>query len=139
MDQKRANNIVQGAKHPLGFAVLGGRVGARGTKQSAAASQEGSGGIVDELGAVICLKTAYRDTELCVSVSNKLNNMIMNFGFMAEGKRPTIMSIIINHRKIKFITRNTRNWRGPDITVNEFKRCRSTRNRTSKWQPSVFA
>ena len=121
MKQKRANRIVQCAKHPLSFAVLGGCVGARGAKQDAAASQEGSGGIVDELGAIICLKTAHRKVELCVSVSNKLNNMFMNLGFMAKRKDPTIMCIIINYDKIKFIARNTQNWRGPDITVNKFK------------------
>jgi len=37
MKQKRSNNIVQCAKHPLSFAVLGGCVGARGAKQDAAA------------------------------------------------------------------------------------------------------
>ena len=79
MKQKRANSIVQCAKHPLSFAVLGGCVGAQGAKQDAAASQEGSGGIVDELGAIIRLKAAHRKTELCVSVSNKLDNMFMNF------------------------------------------------------------
>ena len=74
-----------------------------------------------------------------MSISNKLNNVLMNFGFMAKRKRPTIMCIINNYRKIKFIARNARNWRGPDITMNEFKRCRGTRDRTSKGQPSVFA
>jgi hypothetical protein len=96
MNQERANNIVECAKHPLSFAVLGGCVGARSTKKDATASQEGGGGSVDELGAIICLKTAQRITELCVSVSNKLNNMLMNFRFMAQRKRPTVMGKIIN-------------------------------------------
>jgi len=123
MNEKGTNCIVQCAKHALGFAVLSGCVGARSAEQDATTSQEGSIGIVEELGALICLKTAHRGTKLCLSISNKLNNMIMNFRFMAKEIRPTIMSIIINQHKIKFITRNTRNWRGPDITVNEFKRC----------------
>jgi hypothetical protein len=79
MNQKRANSIVQCTKHPLSFAVLGRCVWAQGAKQDAVASQEGSCGSVEELGAIICLKTAYRKAELCVSVSNKLNNMFMNF------------------------------------------------------------
>jgi len=83
MNQKRPNSIVQCAKHPLSFAVLGGCVGARGAKKDAAASQEGGSGIVKKLCPIICLKTAHRITELCVSVSNKLNNMLMNFRFMA--------------------------------------------------------
>ena len=96
MNQKSANNIVQSANHPLSFAILGGCVGARGAKKDAAASQEGSSGIVKELRAIICLKTAHNIAELCVSVSNKLNNMLMNFRFMAQRKRPTIMCKIIN-------------------------------------------
>jgi hypothetical protein len=123
MNQKCANNIVQGAKHPLSLAVLGRHVWTRSAQQYATASQEGSGGVVDELGAIIYLKTAYRTTELCVSISNKLDKVIMHFRLMTKRVRPTVMSIVINEHKIKLITRNTRNQRGPHITMNEFKRC----------------
>jgi hypothetical protein len=78
MNQKRANGIVQGAKHPLSFAILGGCERARGAEEDAAASQKGGGGIIEEFSAIICLKTAHGKTELCVSV-NKLNNVFMNF------------------------------------------------------------
>jgi hypothetical protein len=134
MNQKHPNNIVQSAKHPLSFAVLGGCVGARGAKKDAAGSGSGT---VNELSPIIGLKTAHRRTELCVSVSSELNNMFMNFRFMAQGECPTKMSKIIKYDKIIFIARNTQNWRGPDITMNEFKRCRCIRNRTIKRQPSV--
>jgi hypothetical protein len=60
MNQKHANNIVQSAKHSLNFAILSGCVGARGAKKDAVGSQEGGGGIVGELGAIICLKTAHK-------------------------------------------------------------------------------
>jgi hypothetical protein len=123
MNQERPNHIVQGAKQPLSFAVLGGCVGARGAKKNAAASQEGSSSIVDELRAIISLKTAQRIAELCVSVSSKLDNMLMNIRFMAQRKRPTIMCKIINHHEIIFVARNTQNWRCPDITMNEFEWC----------------
>jgi hypothetical protein len=123
MNQKCANNIVQGAKHPFSLAVLGGRVWTRSAQQYATASQEGSGGVVDELGAIICLKTVYRTTELCVSISNKLDKVIMYFRLLTKRVRPTVMSIIINQHKIKFKTRNTQDRRGPHITMNEFKRC----------------
>jgi hypothetical protein len=123
MNQKCANSIVQGAKHPFNLAVLGGRVWTRSARQYATASQEGSRGVVDELGAIICLKTAYRTTELCVSISDKLDKMIMHFRLMTKRVRPTVMSIIINEHKVEFITRNTRDWRGPHIIMNEFKRC----------------
>ena len=89
MNQKRANTIVQSPEHALSLAILSGCVGARGAKENAAASQEGGGGIVEELGAIICLKTADSKTELCVSVSNKLNNVFMNFKFMTEEGTPS--------------------------------------------------
>jgi hypothetical protein len=136
MYKKCPNNTVQCAKDPLSFVVLGGCVGAQSAEKDDAASQEGSSGIVEELRAIICLKTA---TELCVSVSYERDNMLMNFRFMVQRKGPTIMYKIINYHKIIFITTNTQNWGGPDITMQEFKCCESTRNRTSKWQPSVFA
>jgi hypothetical protein len=79
MNEKRANTIVQSPEHTLSLAILSGCVGARGAKKNAAASQEGGGDIVEELGAIICLKTADSRTELCVSVSNETNNVFMNF------------------------------------------------------------
>ena len=66
------------AQHAFGLAILSGGVRARGAKKNATCSEERSSGIVDELGAVICLKAANRQAELSVSVSNKIDNMIMN-------------------------------------------------------------
>jgi hypothetical protein len=132
MDQKHLNDIVQSAKHSLSFAILGGCVGARGVKKDALGSQEGSGGTINELSAIVGLKTAHRRVELCVSVSSELNNVFMSLRFMTRGECPTKMSKIIKYDKVIFIARNTQNWRGPDITMNEFKRCRCIRNRTSK-------
>ena len=132
MDQKHPNNIVPSVKHPLSFAVLGGCVGARGAKKDAAASQEGGSGTVSELDPIIGLKTAHRRAELCVSVSSELNNMFMSLKFMTQGECPTKMSKIIKYDKVIFIARNSKNWRGSDITMNEFKRCRCITNRTSK-------
>jgi hypothetical protein len=48
--------IVQVVKHPLNFAILGRCIRARGAKENTTASQEGGGGIVEKLGAIICLK-----------------------------------------------------------------------------------
>jgi hypothetical protein len=123
MYQEGPNSIVQGAKHALSFAVLGGGVGARSAEKDAAASQEGSSGIVEKLCAVIRLKTAHRIAELCVSVSDELDNMFVNTRFMTQREGPTVMGKIIDNHKIIFVARNTQNWRGPDITMKKFKRC----------------
>jgi hypothetical protein len=58
-----------------------------------------------------------------VSISYELNDVFVNIGFMAQGKNPTVMCKIINYHEIKFVTRNTQNWRGPNITMEEFKWC----------------
>jgi hypothetical protein len=79
MDSSSSIQNIQGAKHPLNFAILGGCIRARGAKENTAASQKGGCGIVEELGAIICLKTTHKKTELCVSVTNKLNDVFMNF------------------------------------------------------------
>jgi hypothetical protein len=96
MNEKRTNNIVQCAKHPLSFAVLGGCVGTRSAEKDAVASQKGGCGMVKKLRPIIGLKTAHRIAELCVSVRNKLSNMLMNFRFMAQRKYPAVMGKIIN-------------------------------------------
>jgi hypothetical protein len=58
-----------------------------------------------------------------VSIGYELNNVFVNIRFMAQGKKPTVMSKIVNYHKIKFVTRNTQNWRSPNITMEEFKWC----------------
>jgi hypothetical protein len=58
-----------------------------------------------------------------VSIGYELNNVFVNIRFMAQRKGPTVMGKIINYHKVKFVTRNTQNWRGPDITMKEFKWC----------------
>jgi hypothetical protein len=52
--------------------------------------------MVKKLRPIIGLKTAHRTAELCVSVRNKLSNMLMNFRFMAQRKYPAVMGKIIN-------------------------------------------
>jgi hypothetical protein len=96
MNEKRTNNIVQCAKHPLSFTVLGGCVGTRSPEKNAVASQKGGCGMVKKLRPIIGLKTAHGTAELCVSVRNKLSNMLMNFRFMPHRKYPAIMGKIIN-------------------------------------------
>ena len=122
MDQKSLNHIFQDVQHSFSFAILSQGVRARGEEEGATCSEKRSGGIVDKLCAVICLKAANRQAKRCVGVRNKVDNMSMNLRFVPERERPTIMSKIIDYHKIIFKTRNTKHWGCPDITVNEFKR-----------------
>jgi len=78
MNQEGANDIVERAQYPFSFPILSRRVRARSAKKNAAASKEGRRGIVDELSAVIRLKTLDRQAELGVSIISKINNMCMN-------------------------------------------------------------
>jgi hypothetical protein len=96
MNEKCTNSIVQCAKHPLSFTILGGCVGTQSPEKDAVASQKGGCGMVKKLPPIIGLKTTHRTTELCVSVRNKLSNMLMNFRFMAQRKYPAVMGKIMN-------------------------------------------
>jgi hypothetical protein len=58
-----------------------------------------------------------------VSVGDELDNMFVNIRFMMQRKSPTVMGKIIDYHKIIFVTRNTQNWRGTNITMKEFERC----------------
>lgn len=106
---------------------MGRRIRARSTKKNAAATKEGRRGNVDELSAVIRLKTLDRQLELGMSIVSKIDNMCMNLRFLPKRKHPAIMAIIIDNHKIIFKAKHTKDWRCPDITYGMSLRCRGPR------------
>ena len=100
MKQEGAHHVVECAQHPFSLVILCGGIRARGAKQDIVTSKEGRSGVVDELGAVVRLKTLDRQAEMGMSISNKLNNMPVDLRFMPKRKSPTVMCEIINHHKI---------------------------------------
>ena len=74
--------------------------------------------MVNKFRAIVSLKAFWYTTKLSLNVGNEINKMTINFRFLAQRKGPTLMSEIIKHDQIIFITRSTRNRGGPDITMN---------------------
>jgi hypothetical protein len=60
------------------------------------AGQKGGGGNVDDLCAVVGLKSLSQDAKLSMGICNKINNVVVHIGFVVERKLPTKMRIIIN-------------------------------------------
>ena len=83
MDEEGADGVVDGAKHTLSFAILLGSVRARMAKQNAATGQEGRHGIIDELGAIVGLKTLGDRVKLSLNMGNKINKLTIDFRFLA--------------------------------------------------------
>jgi len=74
--------------------------------------------MVNKFRAIVSLKAFRYTTKLSLSVGNEINKMTIYFRFLTQRKGPAIMSEIIKHDQIIFITRSTRNRGGPDITMN---------------------
>ena len=90
-------------------------------KQNATTGQEGRHVIIDELGAIVGLKTLGTRVKLSLNMGNKINKLTIDFRFLAKQKGPAEMSEIIKDDQIIFITRVAKNRRSPDITVKECK------------------
>jgi len=118
MDEEGVDGVVDGPKHTLSFAILLGSVRARMAKQNAATGQEGRHGFIDELSAIVGLKALGNRVKLSLNIGNKVT---IDFGFLAQRKSPAEMSEIIKGDQIIFVTRNAKDWRCPDITMNESK------------------
>jgi len=91
-------------------------------KDNTICAQGGVHGVVNKLSPIIGLKALNGKAELGVSISNKINDMLMYIGFVLKRERPTIVRKIIQQNQVVGTTRNTSNRRGPDITVNYLKR-----------------
>ena len=59
------------------------------------ASEERSGGVINELGSIICLKGFRCGAKLCLSVCYKLNNVSVHLRFVAKRKGPAVMGKVI--------------------------------------------
>jgi len=62
---------------------------------------------------VITLNKLNWQAKVCDYILSKVEKDCRYFRFSAKRKGPSIVRIIIQDHKIIFITRNTRDWRGP--------------------------
>jgi hypothetical protein len=94
LEQQGAHDIVGGANHALGLAILRGGVGARHPKLNTMGQEEGARGVI-KLSSVIALDTADGVTKLHENVGKEVREGGESVRFEARQKSPGVMSTII--------------------------------------------
>jgi hypothetical protein len=84
-------------------------VGIGETKKGAMFSEEGVDLFVVEFTAIVTLDSKDREVKLGASIGMKGSEGNKNIRFLAKGKRPKIMSIIIHNNEVITKARGTRN------------------------------
>ena len=97
----------------LGFTVLGRSVGARHAEMDAMSEEKHAHAEVVELAAVVALDGLDNDAELSTNMSEEVLQSGESVRLLAQRKCPQIMRAVIENKKIVFVSRNTRNRRGP--------------------------
>jgi hypothetical protein len=79
--------------------------------------EKGVVGYVVKFFSVVTLYKSNEQTKVSLDVFTKIKKYVVHFGFSTERKCPNIMRVIIQDKKIIFVSQNTRNWRCPQITM----------------------
>jgi hypothetical protein len=88
-------------------------------------SKKGATGIVNKFSAIISLRTLDERVELGTCKLKEISDEMVHFRLALHRERPTIMIEIIRNDKIVKTTRNTRNWRSPNVKMKKLKGNRS--------------
>lgn len=81
LKEKRAYNVVEGTESALGFTILGRGVGAGHAHGDAVSEEEGTGGGVVELTAIVTLNAANRCGKLSPDIGKKMRKCGKSVGF----------------------------------------------------------
>lgn len=109
--------MVDGTEDTLGSTVLGRGVGARHAELNTAGEEEGAGGGVIKLAAIVTLDIANGGGKLSFNIGEKLGQGGKGVGFEAKLESPNIVRAIIKNDKIIFETRNANDRRCPQVTM----------------------
>lgn len=139
LKEERAGDIVDGADRTFSLAVLGGCVRAREAKADAVLGEEGGDGGVYEFRAVIRLHGNDGTRELSAGIGDEICEMCSGVRFLAQGKGPHKMRIVINNHEIVFEAGITKHGRCPKITVYQCKRSGTYCMGPSEGQAHMFA
>lgn len=122
LKEEAIDHVVGGANNLFGPAVLGGSVGARGSQLHAVGEKGWRGGVV-ELIAVITLECTNRATELDGDPSEEVGEGGKGVGLEPQGESPEKMREIIQDEddQVVFVTRETKDMRSPEVTVDKLK------------------
>jgi len=132
LEQQGAHDVVGGANHALGLAVLRRSVGAGHPQLHTEGQEEGTGRRVVKLSPVVALNTLDGATELRGHPSEEARERGKRVRLQAQRKSPRVMSAIIKNHQVIFIARDAQDRRGPQITVNKIKSLHSLRGGARK-------
>jgi hypothetical protein len=79
------------------------------------------GGVVVELTPVVTLDGLDGEADLGGHLGKEVEEGRKRLRLGTQGKSPRVVREIINHDQIVLAARNTRDWRGPQITMNKIK------------------
>lgn len=78
--------------------------------------------MVIELSTIVTLKRLDRAPELILNIGREVKIFAENFAFMHERVSPNMVRELIKKNYIEFYSSKNRNWRCPNIRVDNFKR-----------------
>jgi hypothetical protein len=94
------------------------------------------GGVVVELTPVVTLDSLDGEADLGGHLGKEVEGR-KRLRLGTQGKSPRIVREIINHDQIVLAARNTRDWRGPQITMNKIKSMHCPRRRGRKRESNM--
>ena len=103
MDQQGSQAIVNRAQDTFGLAILLRRVRTREAERDPVSEEVSTEGVGVILMAIVRLQSNERETELSLNIRMKGANNGENFKLGTNGKRPYIMSEIIQEHNIVFV------------------------------------
>jgi len=89
--------------------------------------EEVTGARVVKLFPVVALDSLDVGAKLGGGVGDEVSKRAESVRFKSQRKSPQVVSAIIKYNQIIFVTGNTDNWRGPQVTMNKIKLARRTR------------
>ena len=137
LDQKGAHDVVRRANHPLSLAVLRRGIRTRHTQLNTPRQEERPGGGVIKLPPVVTLDGFNGEAELSRHPGKEVEEGGEGLTLGAQRESPRVMRKIINNDQIILITRKTKYWRGPQVTVNKVKCMCRIRRRRRKREPNM--
>lgn len=117
LNEQGAEYIIRGAKGALSLAILRRGVWAGKSKDNAMLEKQVAIASVVKFSAIVTLKKSNGCGEMGRDKLLKLHKNAMNIRFGLKRKRPHVVSEIINHNQIIFVSRHTENRGRPNITM----------------------
>ena len=99
--------------------------------------EEVTGARVVKLFPVVALNSLDVGAKLGGGVGDEVGKRTVSVRFESQRKSLQVVSAIIKYDQIVFVTRNTDNWRCPQVTMNKIKLARRTRGGRMKGQTNM--